>query len=118
MFDTRCNYVISSCQRRCGGDASIMRKIVKQLRHGQMTIPKEFREALGLSEEDLLAITLNEGRLEVEPVKIAPKVKGSPWARELYELFAPVRETLKGYEEEEVNEAIDQAVGEARGQKR
>jgi AbrB family looped-hinge helix DNA binding protein len=95
----------------------VMRKIVKQLRHGQVTIPKEFREALGLTDEDMLAITLSEGKLEVEPVRVAPKAKGSPWARELYQLFAPVRESLKGYSQKEIDEAIDEAVREARGEK-
>jgi len=93
-----------------------MRKIVKQLRHGQITIPKEFREALGLTEEDMLAITLSEGRLEVEPVKVTPKSKGSPWAKELYQLFAPVRESLRGRTEEEVNEAIDEAIEKVRAE--
>ena len=68
-----------------------MRKLVKQLRHGQITIPKEFREALGLDKDDLLSIALSEGKLEIEPVKVTPKEKGSPWARELYQMFAPVR---------------------------
>jgi len=95
-----------------------MKKLVKQLRHGQITIPKEFREALGLEETDLLSISLSdEGKLEVEPVRVAPKVKGSPWAKELYELYAPVRESLKGVPEEEINEAIDEAVKEVRARK-
>jgi AbrB family looped-hinge helix DNA binding protein len=94
----------------------VMRKIVKQLRHGQVTIPKEFREALGLTDEDMLAMTLSEGKLEVEPVRVAPKAKGSPWAKELYELFAPVRESLRGRTEEEVNEAIDEATRKARAE--
>jgi len=94
-----------------------MKKLVKQLRHGQITIPKEFREALGLEETDLLSISLSEGKLEVEPVRVAPKVKGSPWAKELYELYAPVRESLKGVPEEEINKAIDEAVKEVRARK-
>lgn len=94
-----------------------MRKIVKQLRHGQVTIPKEFREALGLTDEDMLAITLGEGKLEVEPVRVAPKTRGSPWAKELYQLFAPVRESLKGHSQKEIDEAIDEAVREAREEK-
>ena len=94
-----------------------MKKLVKQLRHGQITIPKEFREALGLEETDLLSISLSEGKLEVEPVRVAPKVKGSPWAKELYELYAPVRESLKGVPEEEINEAIDEAVKEVRARR-
>lgn len=94
-----------------------MRKIVRQLRHGQITIPKELRDAVGLEEDDLLSITLAEDRLEVEPVKIASKRKGSPWARELYATFAPLRKSLKGRSEEEVNEAIDEALRAARENK-
>ena len=94
-----------------------MRKVVKQLRHGQITIPKELREAIGLEEDDLLSISVAGDKLEVEPVKVASKKKGSPWAKELYELFAPVRESLRDRSEGEVNEAIDQALKEAREKK-
>ena len=94
-----------------------MKKLVKQLRHGQITIPKEFREALGLAEDDVLSISLVDGKLEVEPVKVAPKTRGSAWARDLYELFAPVRERLKGRTEEEINQAVDEATREVRARK-
>jgi AbrB family looped-hinge helix DNA binding protein len=91
-----------------------MKKIVKQLRHGQVTIPKELRDALGLEADDLLVMTLAGRKIEMEAVKVAPKAGGSPWARELYEEFAPVRESLRGRTEQEVNQAIDEAVEEAR----
>lgn len=94
-----------------------MRKVVKQLRHGQITIPKELREAIGLDEDDMLSITVTGDRLEIEPVKVASKRKDSPWAKELYEMFVPVRESLKDRSEEEVNEAIDEALREAREKK-
>jgi len=94
-----------------------MKKLVKQLRHGQITIPKEFRDALGLTDADMLSISLAEGKLEIEPVKVEPKTKGSPWAKELYELYAPVREDLKDTPEEEINDAIDEAVKEVRSRK-
>jgi len=94
-----------------------MRKLVKQLRHGQITIPKEFREALGLDKDDLLSIAISDGKLEIEPVKVTPKEKGSPWARELYKMFAPVRASLESYAEQEVNQAIDETVREVRGKK-
>lgn len=93
-----------------------MKKIVKQLRHGQITIPKELREALGLPEEGLLSITLSEGKLVVEPLRVTPNAKGSPWAKELYELFAPVRKSLEAHANEEINQAIDEAVEEARAE--
>lgn len=94
-----------------------MKKLVKQLRHGQITIPKEFRDALGLTDADMLSISLAKGKLEIEPVKVEPKTKGSPWAKDLYELYAPVREGLKDTPEEEINEAIDEAVKEVRSRK-
>ena len=100
------------------GSREDMRKVVKQLRHGQITIPKELREAIGLDEDDMLAITVDDGRLEIEPVKVARKTRGSPWARELYEMFAPVRESLRDRQEAEVNRAIDQAVKGARKRRR
>lgn len=94
-----------------------MKKLVKQLRHGQITIPKEFREALELGEDDVLSISLVEGKLEVEPVRVEPKKRGSVWARELYQLFAPVRAGLKGRSQEEINKAIDEATKEVRARK-
>jgi AbrB family looped-hinge helix DNA binding protein len=94
-----------------------MKKLVKQLRHGQITIPKEFRDALGIEETDMLSISLGEGKLEVEPVRVEPKTKGSPWAKELYELYAPVRKSLKGVSESRINKAIDEAVKETRSRK-
>jgi len=91
-----------------------VKKIVRQLRHGQITIPKELREALGLREEDLLSITLSNGKLEIEPVRLAPRGTASAWARQLYDEFAPMRRSLKGRTEEEINEAIRKAVEETR----
>jgi AbrB family looped-hinge helix DNA binding protein len=94
-----------------------MRKLVKPLRHGQITIPKEFRDALGLTEDDLLSVTLENGKLEIEPVRVRSKI-GSPWLKEMYELFAPVREALKDVPEEEINKAIDDAVREVRARQK
>lgn len=94
-----------------------MRRVIKQLRHGQITIPKDLREAAGIEPGDLLSIDVVDGKLHVEPVKVTPKRKGSPWAKELYELYAPVRESLRGVPEKEINEAIDQAVKEVRARK-
>jgi AbrB family looped-hinge helix DNA binding protein len=84
-------------------------KLVKPLRNGQITIPKEFREELGLAEDDMLSLSLANGRLQIEVVHARPKV-GSPWAKELYEMFAPARDSLAGHSEQEINDAIDEAL--------
>jgi AbrB family looped-hinge helix DNA binding protein len=95
-----------------------MRKLVKPLRHGQITIPKEFRDALGLTEDDLLSVTLENGKLEIKPVRVGDQ-RGNPyWAKELYELLEPVRDSLKDVPEEEINRVIDEAVEEVRARHR
>jgi len=76
------------------------------------------RDALGIEAEDLLSIELSDGKLEIEPVRVARKGAGSPWLLELYELFAPVRASLDSYTEEEINDAIDEAVKAARHDRR
>ena len=90
-------------------------RIVRQLRHGQITIPKEFRDALHLESDDMLAVTLQDGKLEVETVK-ARKPTGSTWLKDLYDLFAPVRQSYleSGMTEDEINAEIDEAIREAR----
>lgn len=87
-------------------------RVVKQLRHGQITIPKHFREALGIDPDDLLQVTLAEGKLEVAPVKAA--AKHPAWARRLYDLFAPVRDSLEPYSESDIDATIDEAVRQVR----
>ncbi len=93
-------------------------KIVKQLRHGQVTIPKEFREALHIERDDLLAITLTAGKLEIERVEVGVGRGAPAWARELYRQFAPVRESLRGATEEDINRAIDEALRKSRSRAR
>ena len=51
--------------------------------------------------------SISNGGLDVLPA----------WARELYELFAPVRKSLEGYGEEEINEGVEQALREVRAEK-
>jgi AbrB family looped-hinge helix DNA binding protein len=94
-------------------------RIVRQLRNGQITIPKEFREALHLGSDDMLAVTLQDGKLEIETVKPARQAGGSQWAKDLYDLFAPVRQSYaeSGMTEEEINAELDAAVRDARAER-
>jgi len=91
-----------------------MVKIVKPLRSGQITIPVDFREKLGIGTDTLLQIKLIEGELRIRPVQISDKPKGSPWLKELYDYFAPARKEAAKYTEEEINADIDRAVKEVR----
>lgn len=90
----------------------VQTKMVRQLRNGQITIPAEFRRALGVEPDTVYQVTLAEDELWLKPVEVRERSQGSPWLRELYEYFAPVREEIlaKGYSEEEVNADIEAAV--------
>lgn len=93
-------------------------KIVKPLRGGQMTIPAEFREALRIDQNTLLKVTLEAGEMRVRPMRMAESTDGSAWLKELYDLFAPLRQDLSQYSEVEINEAIQQAVAKVRQNRR
>jgi bifunctional DNA-binding transcriptional regulator/antitoxin component of YhaV-PrlF toxin-antitoxin module len=86
-------------------------RIVRSHTGGQVTIPEEFREALGIDAETPLQVTLTDGELRIKPMPAATVVPDSSWLRDAYEAFAPIREELaEKYSEEEINDAIDQAV--------
>ena len=91
-------------------------RIIRPLRGGQITIPAEFRRELGITPDSLLQMTLEDGELRLRPVAVTETAAGSPWLRELYEYFAPVREGIcrAGYTEEEVNADIDAALAAVR----
>jgi AbrB family looped-hinge helix DNA binding protein len=99
-------------------DREPMTKIVRPLRSGQITIPAEFRRQLAIDEHSMLQVTLDAGELRLKPVRV--EEQGSPWFRELYDLFAPVRQEAidKGYTEEEINAWIDEAVRASRADRR
>jgi hypothetical protein len=47
------------------------------------------------------------------PVRVT-RAAGSPWLKELYDLFAPVRAEAARYGEEEVDQDVERAVAAAR----
>ena len=97
-----------------------MTRIIKPLRGGQITIPAEFRKELGITEESMLQATLSGGELHLKPVRLTERgAEGSPFLKELYEYFAPAREEVqeKGYTEEKIDTAVDQAVQAVRSSK-
>lgn len=45
-------------------------------------------------------------------MRIAPK--GSEWALRLYELLAPLRQSLEPYSEDQIDRAVEEAVADSR----
>lgn len=89
-------------------------KVVRPLRGGQITIPAEFRAKLDIDERTLLQITLAGQELHIRPVRVTDATPGSAWARELYDLFAPVRKEAARHSEKEIDADIDRAVAAVR----
>lgn len=91
-----------------------MAQLVKALRSGQITIPSEFREKLGINEDSFLQINLIEGELRIKPVKLSQKAGDSLWFKKLYDEFSKVRKEAKSYTGKEIDKTIDKAVKAAR----
>ena len=94
---------------------SALTQIVRPLRHGQITIPAEFRRRLGISDDTLLQLTLHEGKIEITPMTGTP-VGSMAWAQELYVMLAPVRQEAQTMDEAEIDALIDEAVDEVQSQ--
>ena len=65
------------------------RKVVKSLAKGQITIPREFRQALGIEAETLLSVSLVGDHLEIAPL----------W---------PGDEALRRYSEEDISRFLEE----------
>jgi len=81
-----------------------MRRLIKRLRRGRVTIPKEFRAEMGLRADDLLEITLEEGKLVIEPATVT-RTMGTPWIKALYDHFLAGQGVRQEAPEQQINPA-------------
>lgn len=93
----------------------ILTRVVRPLRRGQLTIPAEFRRRLGIGDDTLLELTLQEDKIEITPVVTKPAAEMA-WARDLYAMFDPVRQEAQDMEEAKIDALIDEAIDEVRSQ--
>ena len=84
--------------------------IVKVMQHGQITIPKKIREALGIKEGDIAEAELEDDRIVITPKRL---VKDKA-LEELFALMDRVHERNKGFSEEEVTQDVLKAIAELR----
>lgn len=88
-------------------------RVVRPLRRGQITIPADFRRRLGIEDDTLLELTLHDDKIEIVPVTTKP-ASDMAWARELYAMFAAVREEAQTMDGAEIDALIDAAVEKVR----
>ncbi len=84
--------------------------IVRIMQHGQITIPKKFREILGLEKGDLAEAELEGGKIVITPKRLV-KEKA---LRELLAVMDSVHQKNEGVSEEEVMQDVLKAVAELR----
>ena len=53
--------------------------VVRVIRHGQITLPKEFRDALGVKEGDLLEAEMKENQMVLKPKILIDKIPESEY---------------------------------------
>ena len=71
--------------------------VVRVIRHGQITLPNEFRDALRMKEGDILEAEMKENHVVLKPKTLIDKIPESEL--ELSEQGkAKVREALEDYE--------------------
>ena len=73
--------------------------VVKILRHGQITLPKEIRKILGVDEGDLLELGLENARVFLQPKILVDKESVLSEAGEI-----KIREALEALKTNEVKE--------------
>jgi len=71
--------------------------VVKILRHGQITLPKEIRKILGVEEGDLLEVGLENARVVIKPKVLVDKESVLSEAGEIR-----IKEALEALEKEKI----------------
>lgn len=85
--------------------------LVKVIRHGQITLPKQIRDALGIREGDLLDVRLTGADVLLRPkAAVDREVAGE----RLFQMLEEIREGVKGADPAELDDALAEAVAEAK----
>lgn len=84
--------------------------VVRVLDHGQVTIPKPLREALGLKKGDLAEVELEGDRVVITPKRLVQKQA----FQQLVALLDQVHQQNQGVSEDEVTRDILNAIADLR----
>jgi bifunctional DNA-binding transcriptional regulator/antitoxin component of YhaV-PrlF toxin-antitoxin module len=92
------------------------KRTVRPLRDGRITIPVEFRRVLGITEESLLDIAVEEDAIRIRKVEVARTNGQGTWLAGSGDPFVSARAELatRGVPADEIDAAIDAARRELR----
>jgi AbrB family looped-hinge helix DNA binding protein len=86
--------------------------LIKVMRHGQITIPKELRNVFEIQEGDLVEVTLNESGIFIKPKLVVDK---SINKNKFAEMVDDLRSSVKKVKPAKLDKAIKEAVENAKG---
>ncbi len=85
--------------------------LVKVIRNGQITLPKQLRNKLGIEEGDLLEVKLDNAGITIKPkVAIDKELAGDRF----FKMVDEIREAVKDPDPKELEEAVAEVVATAR----
>ncbi len=61
-------------------------QFVKSFSRGQITIPKDIRDSLGMSEDFWLKLIISDGKIIAEPITDGQKVDKDTWRKNLLQM--------------------------------
>ena len=85
--------------------------LVKVIRNGQITIPKEIRRSLSIRDGDFLEIERSNSGLLIKPKIVIDRDES---ARKFFKQVSQMRKNAKKIDPEEVNEILAEAVRAAK----
>lgn len=89
--------------------------LIKVIRHGQITLPAEFRNALELREGDYLEAELEKGKIVLKPAVVMNRAEAT---RRLQALLDKIHARNESIPEEQVEREVAEAIKEVRREKR
>lgn len=81
--------------------------LVKVIRHGQITLPAEFRRALDLKEGDYLEVEIEGDRIILKPKVVLDRTEA---IERLHRLMDKVQARNEDFSEEEVERDVREAI--------
>jgi AbrB family looped-hinge helix DNA binding protein len=85
--------------------------LVRVIRNGQITLPKELRKKLGIEEGDLLEVKVDKGGFVIRPKTAVDKELAGD---RFFKMVDEIREAVKDADPRELEEAIEEAVAAAK----
>ncbi len=88
--------------------------LVKVIRHGQITLPKGIRDALGIKEGDLLEVKLGKAEMTIKAKAVVDREQAKD---KFFQMVDEMRASMKDEDPEVIEREIEEAIRAVRKSK-